>query len=660
MEEKKQYFFSRTIDNQKFNEFLKELSDWSERENQPCYVFQNTEIGRESDYVDALTVFISGKKGIFVNLGNDDEGFFDYIEDFVEDTGVLVSKYKYDNELGRIRKWRKDVFSEPISYNDFDTFKVNLENLSETELPKVKALVGLYLGNVNTITNKVLEPTQDLLEATKRNIMLFDSNQSDFIFNEPNHRRITIQGLAGSGKTELLLHKLRTIYATNTDSKVFFTCYNKALADSLRNRIPEFFDLLKVDVQIKDDRLYIGHSWGSASSGNFGLYYHITKEYGLKFENYSQNNNFENVCENALKQLELISDFEPIIDYLLIDEGQDFGENFFKLAEKITRSRVYVASDIFQNIFDNIPVNDNVDFVLKKIYRTSSKTVLFAQTYAFNWLEKKAVRWFSPEEFKKIGYKSEKQKNGKYKISRPDFKRFNNTLPQNDLPFDIIVTEENEDVVDKVIEQIKQLKDNYSTLLPDDICVISLDNGKKFLDSLQTKIGLEMNWEVNSLVESKAKRKGSLTLSNINNVKGLEFSFVICVQKNNSYNIKKLNATYVAMTRSFIKSIFISSDTIGFMKKYNDIACDILNNGYLMIDEPQEVMDETELNNLKEAETKTQAQVFEEVFKELGIIKEDAKRSIKEFVLTTPEVKNDPINYQKIKNSVELVNKAYK
>lgn len=211
MEEKKQYFFSRTIDNQKFNEFLKELSDWSERENQPCYVFQNTEIGRESDYVDALTVFISGKKGIFVNLGNDDEGFFDYIEDFVEDTGVLVSKYKYDNELGRIRKWRKDVFSEPISYNDFDTFKDNLENLSETELPKVKALVGLYLGNVNTITNKVLEPTQDLLEATKRNIMLFDSNQSDFIFNEPNHKRITIQGLAGSGKTELLLHKLRTI-----------------------------------------------------------------------------------------------------------------------------------------------------------------------------------------------------------------------------------------------------------------------------------------------------------------------------------------------------------------------------------------------------------------------------------------------------------------
>lgn len=152
----------------------------------------------------------------------------------------MVSKYKYDNELGRIRKWRKDVFSEPISYNDFDTFKDNLENLSETELPKVKALVGLYLGNVNTITNKVLEPTQDLLEATKRNIMLFDSNQSDFIFNEPNHKRITIQGLAGSGKTELLLHKLRTIYATNTDSKVFFTCYNKALADSLRNRIPEF------------------------------------------------------------------------------------------------------------------------------------------------------------------------------------------------------------------------------------------------------------------------------------------------------------------------------------------------------------------------------------------------------------------------------------
>ena len=81
--------------------------------------------------------------------------------------------------------------------------------------------------------------------------MLFDGEQTRFIYDEPHEKRITIQGLAGTGKTELLLHKIKEIYTHNDEVKIAFTCHNKILADNLRTRIPEFFNFMKVQEQIK-------------------------------------------------------------------------------------------------------------------------------------------------------------------------------------------------------------------------------------------------------------------------------------------------------------------------------------------------------------------------------------------------------------------------
>ena len=37
--------------------------------------------------------------------------------------------------------------------------------------------------------------------------------------------------------------------------------------------------------------------------------------------------------------------------YMFIDESQDFDENFFELCDIATEKNVYIAGDIFQNIF---------------------------------------------------------------------------------------------------------------------------------------------------------------------------------------------------------------------------------------------------------------------------------------------------------------------
>lgn len=65
---------------------------------------------------------------------------------------------------------------------------------------------------------------------------MFDGEQTRFIYGDytGTGKQIIVQGLSGTGKTELLLHKLREIYLTDPKLPIGFTCHNKILADSLR------------------------------------------------------------------------------------------------------------------------------------------------------------------------------------------------------------------------------------------------------------------------------------------------------------------------------------------------------------------------------------------------------------------------------------------
>ena len=162
--------------------------------------------------------------------------------------------------------------------------------------------------------------------------------QTRFIYKQPDKKIITIQGLAGTGKTELLLHKLKDIYINEENSKIFFTCFSKILSQNLKERIPNFFDFMKVEEQIKwNDRLWVERSWGSQVDRNSGLYSFICSHYRIPFQRYSWSVSFESVCKNALERidrLELEGEFEPFFDYILIDESQDFNEAFFEIMRK--------------------------------------------------------------------------------------------------------------------------------------------------------------------------------------------------------------------------------------------------------------------------------------------------------------------------------------
>jgi superfamily I DNA and RNA helicase len=67
----------------------------------------------------------------------------------------------------------------------------------------------------------------------------------------------------------------------------------------------------------------------------------------------------------------------------------------------------------------------------------------------------------------------------------------------------------------------------------------------------------QYGWEVNRAYESKSVIPNTILLSNTNNVKGLEFPFVICITDTIRYSYNFRNTLYAMLTRSFIQSVLI-------------------------------------------------------------------------------------------------------
>lgn len=520
------------------------------------------------DYSKACFLLISNYKIIFIDFNNniDSDEFSDYVEDVLDDIGYISDKYKYKIQLKRPRYWKENLTSK-INYrdvNDENIKKILLENIitNEKEKRDLELVISLLTGSINDIERIKGDIPDTILDKIKKRIIIFDGQQSRFLYQEERKKCIKVQGLAGTGKTELLLHKLKNLYIKNPDIKIAFTCYNKILQDTLSKRIPQFFDFMKVEEQIKwNEKLWCSRGWGSKNEPNIGLYSFICQHYNIRFLNYRENNNFSSVCKIALEELSNQKDFEAFFDYILVDECQDFPQEFFELCQKVTKKIVYLAGDIFQNIF-NIELETNFDFLLNKCYRTDPRTLMFAHALGMGLFEEKRISWLSKEKLEACGYLV-KETDNDYILSRQPLKRFEDFQEEKIKAVDLITSKE-ENYINKIIEIVRKIKNENLTVHPDDIAVLFLNNNKKnyeLAEKLKWSILKEFNWECNIGYETQKRIPGTLLISNKNNVKGLEYPFIVCLADSISDSITERNSIYMILTRSFITSYLILNES---------------------------------------------------------------------------------------------------
>jgi superfamily I DNA and RNA helicase len=644
------FFYLQAEKNERNASFIDHLETHCNELKQQAYVI-NRPLGDNKysySHDDALVLLVPKHKILFVNFSENKSSFESYVEDFIEDLGSISDKYRYKDVIGRPRHWA-DLVST-VKYEK-DSFTI-AELLQAQFIPDqgrqriCELLISLLTGSINDVEKVKAEIPEYLLDKVKQKILLFDGDQTRFVYQSQKKSPIWIQGLSGTGKTELLLHKLKEIYLDPSEPRIMFTCHNKILADNLKHRIPDFFNFMKVEQQIKwNERLWCVNAWGSQSSKDSGAYSYICEFYGLPFYRWSQSMPFERACSLAIEGLKKRDKIEFAFDYMLIDESQDFPDSFFELCNLVTSSTVYIAGDIFQSIFDET-ITESIapDYLLSKCYRTDPRTLMFAHALGMGLFEKKKLRWLEDAEWAACGYHSEKIEDGNvYRLKRDPLRRFEDVDKETFPSVELVKITGNfyQSAANEIVRTIQNIKIDNPSVTVDDVGVIILDrNDATYLlaDQLEQTVPRTIGWTVNKAHESKKKTKGTLFVSNRNNVKGLEFPFVICVTQQifSSYGYR--NSLYMTLTRSFLQTyLVLSADQNSILLPNIEQGLDKINNyGYIETTAPSEAEKMAIKTTIKHSDSSISFYDFaNRIFDEIGVLplfRSDLLEAIKKVV----------------------------
>lgn len=223
---------------------------------------------------------------------------------------------------------RRQVFD----YNDLNSIVTNIEQFFKTF---VQTQSGHNLGNdgililENLLASDVKLPSPLQVQLKDEERVLINLTESQFnIFSYLGKRtRAAISGCAGSGKT--MLAKMRAEQLASLGYDVLFLCYNRKLF--------EFLSPI-----LKDCKVSTFH----------GLCEEAIKKTNKDLRGVPNIHKFENVYPDAL--IEYANLFNIKYDAIIVDEAQDFQENYWIATEALLKpdSYLYIFFDDNQNLFE--------------------------------------------------------------------------------------------------------------------------------------------------------------------------------------------------------------------------------------------------------------------------------------------------------------------
>lgn len=194
--------------------------------------------GQQSeDSSGSFSILIPKTNIIFTHLSNvNEDDFDDYVGNYIDSITTLSEMFEFKKKVGNSRRWNH-LITDDLEISQITKQVISDYCVEGDDNDTLKILVSLITGSINTPDKG--GPVENLLDAVKKRIVQFDGDQTRFVYDNLKKKRISIQGLAGTGKTELLFHRLVNLY-TQTKSNIAFTCYSKVLANDIAKRIPVF------------------------------------------------------------------------------------------------------------------------------------------------------------------------------------------------------------------------------------------------------------------------------------------------------------------------------------------------------------------------------------------------------------------------------------
>ena len=355
-----------------------------------------------------------------------------------------------------------------------------------------------------------------------------------------------IVGPSGSGKTLILVHKAAFLLKYNPDIKnILFVCYNITLVNYIKRLLAD------KEVPLGEDGVRVKHFYQLCSEiiGEDVAYENESSEY------------YELVDQEALSN---IQDYSMKYDAILVDEGQDFSDNMYKIVTALLNKKT-------NNL--TIALDDNQD-----IYRRDSswKDVGVqargrVHKISYVYRNTKEISNFASKFIGEANAQADKQPPDQLELF-PDFFDFSGPKPElkQFQDFDSII----EYVAEKIKEVVNTERCPYSEIAIIYTIKSPGDNLKEPLPLMIEKElesnGILSNWASENYRSKKSYdiTTNSVTISTIHSVKGLDYSCVFLLGldylDDKRWSEDQINRlTYVAITRAryqlFIPYIYESS-----------------------------------------------------------------------------------------------------
>ena len=484
-----------------------------------------------------------------------------------------------------------DSKNKLIQFKDCNNIKDILEELNKDikilSTQDVDLLVAVIQKafNLSKFDNRQIKVSNSLGSIIKRRnnkINILDEEQFQTIYKtQTEHARI--RGLAGSGKTILLVKKMAYLHYRNPELKMVYVFYTISLKQFVEKLFYKFYKEFEKYKEPDMTKISFLHSWGNKNMD--GFYSIICKKFNIVRKTigdvYNKSDKFGAVCMDLLEQIKNID--IGMYDYIFLDEAQDFTLGFYKLALKALKptGKFIYAYDELQslNVETKMPSKNSIfgkkkceDINLPICYRTPKEILVTAHALGLGIYKTKEDG--SPDmvnmiqdtaTWEAIGYEVVE---GQLTFGKPV------TLTRKDVIDDkcsdsvIILEKLNEEEQYKyVCHEILELIENQD-VSPEDIMIIDLDSINLNDDFLIfRKILTERAWDetseiwkcnvnlVNKDNAIKFRINGSIPFTTIFRAKGNEANivFIINAHKLQSISTYTRNRIFTAMTRARFK-----------------------------------------------------------------------------------------------------------
>ncbi|WP_180230508.1 DEAD/DEAH box helicase [Priestia megaterium] len=531
----------------------------------------------QRDFVKGIIISI---KGIFVLYENNQE------------QNVYVSR------IYQLISQDMELFSA-VRKLEFIT-EVDL-NSPENVLTAFEQLEDIFNRDLIVQANRAIQTAYGLSKEDKREVNKYNSlgakikERNTFIgtFDEEqfnmihsyDDKNLRIRGLAGSGKTILLVKKMAYLHWKYPDKKMAFIFYTISLKQTIIDLFKKYYKDYDRYGEPNMNQVDIFHSWGSF--GKNGFYFEVSQKVGHPVKNYSEarnksDNPYEYVCKDLLENIDMDTQI-GLYDYIFVDEAQDFKINFFKLARRSLKEngKLIYAYDELQSLSEenSIPPKSEIfgeeeciDINLKTSYRAPVEILTTAHALGLgihrevnegeipfvNMLRNKEV-WLD------IGYELVKGKleYGEYVELARNEEKLDELNVINTFTFDYEISQ-----YEKLSSIIIALLQNED-IVPEDILIIDLSNNlmnnhanfrmvfnklarehRLFVPGTD-KLGVSINL-VNKDNPTRIKVENAIPYTTIYRAKGNEANLVFIVNSDSLEIVKSIsrNKIFTAMTRA--------------------------------------------------------------------------------------------------------------